>query len=366
MFVVEADGLGSAKIKVVGVGGAGCNAVNRMVDAGIDGVEFISMNTDAQALSRSLAPKKVQLGANLTKGLGAGANPEVGKQAAEESKESISDALSGADMVFVTAGMGGGTGTGASPLIAEIARASGALTVGVVTKPFNFEGARRADFAQKGIEELRGKVDTLIIIPNERLLTVVEKNTRLSEAFRVADDVLRQGIQGITDVIVKAGEVNVDFADVKTIMTNAGSALMGIGIASGEDRALVAAKEAISSPLLEASIQGAKGVLFNVTGGDDLTLSEVYQAAGHIHGSVDPDAMVIFGSVVDPSMEGKVKITVIAAGFSDQSSRAARRPLPQRPASPHVDEERGIRKPVMPQVQEDDEDIPVFLRDRRS
>lgn len=363
MFVVEPEGLGSAKIKVVGVGGAGCNAVNRMVDAGIDGVEFISMNTDAQALSRSLAPKKVQLGANLTKGLGAGANPEIGKQAAEESTDGIAEALKGADMVFVTAGMGGGTGTGASPLIAELARKSGALTVGVVTKPFNFEGVRRADYAAKGIDELRGKVDTLIIIPNERLLTVVEKNTRLSEAFRVADDVLRQGIQGITDVIVKAGEVNVDFADVKTIMTNAGSALMGIGIAEGEDRALIAAKEAISSPLLEASIQGAKGVLFNVTGGDDLTLSEVYKAAEHIHESVDPEAMVIFGSVVDPSMEGKVKITVIAAGFSEQPSTqsryAQRRPQAARPA--YQDENRAAAR-TAPAPDEDDDDIPPFLR----
>lgn len=363
MFVVEPEGLGSAKIKVVGVGGAGCNAVNRMVDAGIDGVEFISMNTDAQALSRSLAPRKVQLGANLTKGLGAGANPEVGKQAAEESVDGITEALQGADMVFVTAGMGGGTGTGASPLIAEIARKSGALTVGVVTRPFNFEGVKRADYAIKGIEELRGKVDTLIVIPNERLLTVVQKNTRLSEAFRVADDVLRQGIQGITDVIVKAGEVNVDFADVKTIMTNAGSALMGIGIAEGEDRALVAAKEAISSPLLEASIKGAKGVLFNVTGGDDLTLSEVHQAAAHIHDSVDPEAMVIFGSVVDPNMEGKVKITVIAAGFSDQPSVASRymqrRPVGPRP--PYQPDDRAQAK-AQQQVSDDDDELPPFLR----
>lgn len=365
MFVVEPEGLGSAKIKVVGVGGAGCNAVNRMVDAGIDGVEFISMNTDAQALSRSLAPKKVQLGANLTKGLGAGSNPDVGRQAAEESVDSISQALEGADMVFVTAGMGGGTGTGASPLIAEVARKTGALTVGVVTKPFNFEGMRRADYAAKGIDELRGKVDTLIVIPNERLLTVVQKNTRLSEAFRVADDVLRQGIQGITDVIVKAGEVNVDFADVKTIMTNAGSALMGIGIAEGEERALIAAKEAISSPLLEASIQGAKGVLFNVTGGDDLTLSEVYQAAEHIHDSVDPDAMVIFGSVVDPAMEGKVKITVIAAGFTEMpgaSSRYAQRRQQAGRAQGSYQPDGRPQPQRQPAAPDDDDDIPPFLR----
>lgn len=304
-----------AVIKVVGIGGGGTNAVNRMIDAGIRGVEFIAMNTDAQALMMSDADYKVHIGETITKGLGAGANPAIGEQAANESREAIAEVLKGADMVFVTAGKGGGTGTGAAPIVAEVAKEIGALTVGVVTRPFTFEGQRRANQAEDGIAKLRGKVDTLIIIPNDRLLQVVDRRTPIVDAFRVADDVLRQGVQGITDLITVPGLINLDFADVRTIMTSAGSALMGIGIASGEDRATAAAKAAISSPLLEASIEGAKGVLLNISGGTDLGLYEVNEAAEIISKAAHPDANIIFGAVIDEGLEDEVRITVIATGF---------------------------------------------------
>ncbi|MBO8168074.1 MAG: cell division protein FtsZ [Thermoanaerobacteraceae bacterium] len=310
-----------AKIKVIGVGGGGSNAVNRMIVAGLQGVEFIAVNTDFQALKLSKAEQKLQIGAKLTKGLGAGADPEIGKKAAEESKEEIVQAVQGADMVFVTAGMGGGTGTGAAPVVAEIARQSGALTVGVVTRPFTFEGRKRQRQADEGIEELRAQVDTLITIPNDKLLQVVDKKTSITEAFRVADDVLRQGVQGISDLIAVPGLINLDFADVKTIMVNTGSALMGIGRASGDKRATEAAKMAISSPLLETSIEGAKGVLMNITGGNNLGLFEVNEAAEIIANAADPDANIIFGAVIDENLEDEIRITVIATGFNQESDK---------------------------------------------
>lgn len=308
-----------AAIKVVGVGGGGNNALNRMVEAGVQGVDFIAINTDAQALANSLAPEKVQIGTRLTKGLGAGADPEIGSSAAEESKDDIVEHLKGADLIFITAGMGGGTGTGASPIIARLARDTGALTVGVVTRPFTFEGRRRAGQADKGIEELRENVDTLITIPNDRLLQVVDRGTSIVEAFRVADDVLRQGVQGISDLIAIPGLINLDFADVRTAMTNTGTALMGIGQAAGEQRAVEAAREAISSPLLETSIDGAKGVLLNITGGSDLGLFEVNEAAGIITEATDPDANIIFGAVIDEELSDTIRVTVIATGFGDKT-----------------------------------------------
>src|SRR5262245_55871059 len=315
-----------ARIKVIGVGGGGGNAVNRMIDAQLRGIEFISANTDLQALRKCRAPVKLQLGSLLTKGLGAGADPEMGRKAALEDTEHILEMLDGADMVFLTAGLGGGTGTGAAPIIASLASEIGALTVAVVTKPFGFEGRRRLQLAERGVEELRGAVDTLITIPNERLLNFVERGTPLSEAFRIADDVLRQAVQGISDLITVPGEVNVDFADVRTIMTGMGMALMGTGIAKGEHRALEAAQRAISSPLLEeTSIQGAKGVLINISGGHDLTLHEVAEAARIISDAVDPDANIISGMVIDPAMEEAMKVTVIATGFDYAADRL--RPL---------------------------------------
>jgi len=304
-----------AAIKVVGVGGGGNNAVNRMIYAGLQGVDFITINTDVQALRLSRAEHKIQIGAKLTKGLGAGANPETGKKAAEENREGLAKALMGSDMVFITAGMGGGTGTGAAPVLAEVAKEVGALTVGVVTRPFTFEGRRRADQAEVGISELRSKVDTLIIIPNDRLLQVVDKQTSITEAFRIADDVLRQGVQGISDLIAVPGLINLDFADVKTIMLNTGSALMGIGRASGEKRSAEAARMAISSPLLETSIEGAKGVLLNITGGANLGLFEVNEAAEIIASAADPEANIIFGAVIDESLNDEMRVTVIATGF---------------------------------------------------
>lgn len=306
---------GTASIKVVGVGGAGNNGVNRMVDAGLKGIEFISINTDKQALQLSKASKKIQIGEKLTRGLGAGANPEIGKCSADESKAEIAEALKGADMVFVTAGMGGGTGTGAAPIVAEISKEMGILTVAVVTKPFPFEGKRRMSQADIGIEELKQNVDTLITIPNEKLLQVVEKQTSVTDAFKMADDVLRQGVQGISDLITIPGLVNLDFADVKTIMLDAGIAHMGIGRASGEHRAQEAARQAIHSPLLETSIEGAGGVLINVTGGRDLGLLEINEAAELVQKSVDPDANIIFGAVIDESLTDELVITVIATGF---------------------------------------------------
>ena len=304
-----------ALIKVVGVGGGGSNAVNRMIRAELMGVEFIAVNTDAQALLMSDAPHKIRIGDKITKGLGAGADPSVGRKSAEDDSEKLYEALKEADMVFVTAGMGGGTGTGAAPIIAEIAKDIGALTVAVVTKPFGFEGSKRKLLAEQGINDLVDKVDTLITIPNDRLLQVVEKRTTMTDAFRIVDDVLRQGVQGISDLITVPGLINLDFADVKTIMTNAGSALMGIGHGTGETRAADAARQAIMSPLLEQSIDGARGVLFTITGGPDLTLFEVNEAAEIIHAAADPEANIIFGAVIDERMQNDVKISVIATGF---------------------------------------------------
>lgn len=300
-----------ASLKVIGVGGGGTNAVNRMIEAKIQGVEFIAINTDGQALNRSNADIRLRIGDALTKGLGAGANPEIGQRAALESKDEILGVLQGADMIFITAGMGGGTGTGAAPVIAQMARELGALTVGVVTKPFIFEGRIRQNQAEKGVATLKENVDTLITIPNERLLQIVDKNTSIVEAFRMADDVLRQGVQGISDLITITGLINVDFADVKTIMSTAGSALMGIGLAKGEDRAVQAAKSAINSALLETSIEGSKGVLLNITGSSNLTLSDVNEAAAIITDAVDPDANIIFGAVIDESLGEEIRVTVI-------------------------------------------------------
>ncbi len=304
-----------ARLKVVGVGGSGGNAINRMIASDIKGVEFIAVNTDAQALQKSNAQTRIHIGKNITKGLGAGMDPEVGRQAAEEGCDEIAKALKGADMVFITCGLGGGTGTGASPVIANLAREAGVLTIGVITKPFSFEGLARRNIAEQGLVSLAKEVDTLITIPNDRLLQVIDKSTSLLEAFEIVDDVLRQGVQGISDLIVVPGIVNVDFADVKAIMRDAGSALMGIGRASGEERAKEAAKAAISSPLLELSIDGAKGVLFNVTGGSDLGMYEIDEAAKVITEKVAPEAKIIFGAVIDPEIEGELKITVIATGF---------------------------------------------------
>ena len=313
-----------AVIKVVGIGGGGTNAVNRMVDAGLKGVEFIAVNTDAQALLMTDADVKLHIGAKATRGLGAGANPEVGYDAAMESRDEMKESLKGADMVFVTAGEGGGTGTGGAPVIAEVARELGALTVGVVTRPFTFEGRKRGEQAQSGISTLREKVDTLIIIPNDRLLQVVEKRTSVMDAFRMADDILRQGVQGITDLITVPGLVNLDFADVRTIMRDAGSALMGIGEAEGENRAAEAARAAVSSPLLEASVEGATGILLNISGGSDIGLFEVNEAAEVVTGAADQNANVIFGAIIDESLGGRVRVTVIATGFDAKLRRERR------------------------------------------
>lgn len=310
---------GAATIKVIGVGGAGNNAVNRMLDLGIKNVDFIAVNTDRQALQKSKAPTKIQIGEKITRGLGAGANPDIGAQSAEESKTEITEVLRGADMVFVTAGMGGGTGTGAAPTVAGIAKEMGILTIGVVTKPFTFEGKKRLAQAERGIESLKGKVDTLIVIPNDKLLQIIDRKTSMAEAFMMADDVLRQGVQGISDLITVTGNINLDFADVKTIMQNTGMAHMGIGVASGENRAEDAAKQAVQSPLLETTIEGARGVIINVTGGPDLGLQEVNTAAELVQRSVDPEANIIFGTVIDESMNDQIQITVIATGFEDQN-----------------------------------------------
>src|SRR3954470_12404045 len=352
-----------AVIKVAGVGGGGTNAVNRMVEAGLAGVEFIGVNTDAQALLMLDADLKVQIGSGSTRGLGAGADPAVGREAAQESRDELKDALKGADMVFVTAGEGGGTGTGGAPVVAEIARELGALTVGVVTRPFSFEGKRRADQAESGIQELSERVDTLIVIENDRLLQVVEKQTSILEAFRIADDILRQGVQGITDLITVPGLVNLDFADVRTIMRDAGSALMGIGIASGENRAGEAARSAVSSPLLEASIEGATGILLNITGPPDLGLFEVNEAAEVVTGAADQNANVIFGAVVDDKHADQVRVTVIATGFGTPRSARRRRTsalltetAPARSPRPRERERESFDAP-------DEIDIPSFLRD---
>ncbi|EZP77955.1 cell division protein FtsZ [Parageobacillus genomosp. 1] len=362
-----------ATIKVIGVGGGGNNAVNRMIEHGVQGVEFIAVNTDAQALNLSKAPTKLQIGAKLTRGLGAGANPEVGKKAAEESKEQIEEALKGADMVFVTAGMGGGTGTGAAPVIAQIARELGALTVGVVTRPFTFEGRKRATQAASGIAAMKEAVDTLIVIPNDRLLEIVDKNTPMLEAFREADNVLRQGVQGISDLIAVPGLINLDFADVKTIMSNKGSALMGIGIASGENRAAEAAKKAISSPLLETSIDGAQGVLMNITGGTNLSLYEVQEAADIVASAADQEVNMIFGSVINENLKDEIIVTVIATGFNENVASQPRpsrvgigtipkvTPAPKREKREEVTQDYTALRSA--QV-EDPLDIPAFLRNR--
>jgi len=329
-----------------------------MVDAGLSGVEFIAVNTDAQALLMADADIKIQVGAEVTRGLGAGADPEIGLAAAQESRDELKEALKGADMVFITAGEGGGTGTGGAPIVAEIGQEIGALTVGVVTRPFGFEGRKRAEQAERGIDQLRDRVDTLIVIENDRLLQVVERQTTVVEAFRMADDILRQGVQGITDLITEPGLVNLDFADVRTIMRDAGSALMGIGRASGENRAAEAARSAVSSPLLEASIEGATGILLNVTGGSDIGLFEVNEAAEVVTGAADQNANVIFGAVIDDSFGGDVQVTVIATGFGGQGRRRRKREAPplERPA-PAAAASEGF------DVSQDVLDVPSFLRD---
>ncbi len=347
-----------AVIKVVGVGGGGSNAVNRMVDAGLTGVEFIAVNTDAQALLATDSDVKVQVGSDSTRGLGAGADPEVGRIAAHESRDELKEVLKGADMVFVTAGEGGGTGTGGAPVVADIARELGALTVGVVTRPFAFEGRRRAEQAEQGIDELRDRVDTLIVIENDRLLQVVEKRTSIIDAFRMADDILRQGVQGITDLITVPGIVNLDFADVRTIMRDAGSALMGIGIAGGENRAAEAARSAVSSPLLEASIEGATGILLNISGGADMGLFEVNEAAEVVTGAADQNANVIFGAVIDETLRDEVRVTVIATGFGPVRQRRRRREAASEPEPVRAESSEGFDLP------DDVLEVPSFLRDR--
>ncbi|SDY44399.1 cell division protein FtsZ [Proteiniborus ethanoligenes] len=361
MFDFEVDVEQFAHIKVIGVGGGGNNAVNRMIESQVKGIEFISVNTDKQALYSSKAEIKVQIGEKLTRGLGAGANPEIGAKAAEENRNELMEILKGADMVFITAGMGGGTGTGAAPIVAEIAKELGILTVGVVTKPFMFEGRKRMIHAEKGIEELKSRVDTLVTIPNDRLLQVAERKTSIVEAFCIADDVLRQGIQGISDLIAVPALINLDFADVKTIMSNQGLAHMGIGKASGENRATEAAKQAIHSPLLETSIEGAKGVLLNITGGPNLGIFEVNEAADLIRQSVDPDANIIFGAGLDDNLKDEIKITVIATGFDNIKKQA---PVETQKLSITGDK---VKEKVMPdtkQLDNDDLDIPTFLRRR--
>lgn len=357
-----------ATIKVIGVGGGGNNAVNRMIEHGVEGVEFISVNTDAQALHMSKAEHTMQIGGKLTRGLGAGANPEVGKKAAEESKEQIEELLKGADMVFVTAGKGGGTGTGAAPVIAQIAKDLGALTVGVVTRPFSFEGAKRTRQAKEGIEALKESVDTLIVIPNDRLLEIVDKNTPMLEAFREADNVLRQGVQGISDLIAKPGLINVDFADVKTIMSDKGSALMGIGVANGENRATEAAKKAISSPLLETSIDGAQGILMNISGGENLSLFEVQEAAALVTSAADTEVNVIFGSVINENLKDDIVVTVIATGF-DAARQKQVQVNPNNVRKESQAQENQTHTHVQPEsnqapAEEETLDIPTFLRNR--
>jgi cell division protein FtsZ len=351
-----------ALIKVVGVGGGGSNAVNRMVDAGLSGCEFIAINTDAQALLMVDADVKMPIGSNVTRGLGAGADPGVGRAAATESRDELKEGLKGSDMVFVTAGEGGGTGTGAAPIVAELSQELGALTVGVVTKPFSFEGRRRAEVASVGVDELRDHVDTLIVIENDRLLQVVEKRTSIVDAFKMADDVLRQGVQGITDLITIPGLVNLDFADVRTIMSEAGSALMGIGAASGENRATEAAREAVSSPLLESSIEGATGILLNVTGGTDVGLFEVNEAAQVVTSAADQNANVIFGAVIDDALTDEVRVTVIATGFGPGRMRRRRRveEPAERPAT--AETQREVPAESF-EVTEDVLEVPSFLRD---
>ncbi len=342
-----------AQIKVVGVGGGGSNAVNRMIAEGLRGVDFIAVNTDGQALLMSEAPQRVRIGDKLTRGLGAGGNPEVGQKAAEESSDDLRDIISGADMVFVTCGMGGGTGTGAAPIVAELAKNSGALTIGVITKPFSFEGSRRRTLAEEGIERLKEKVDTLIVIPNDRLLEIVDKKTSITQAFRVADDVLRQGIQGISELITVPGLINLDFADVRAIMSEGGAALMAVGKANGDTRAADAAQSAVASTLLDVTIDGARGILFNVTGGPNLSLFEVNEAAEIIRAKAHPEANIIFGAVIDEELADEIHITLIATGFDAMSQR-----------KPYVaGKKKTIEFPVQ-RFDQDDLDIPAFLRRR--
>ncbi|MGB9679220.1 MAG: cell division protein FtsZ [Thermoanaerobacteraceae bacterium] len=357
MIGIETDMEQFANIKVIGVGGGGGNAVNRMVEAGLRGVEFIAINTDKQALYMSKAENKIQIGDKLTKGLGAGANPDIGKRAAEENREDIEKIISGADMVFITSGMGGGTGTGAAPVVAEIAKSLGILTVGVVTKPFTFEGRKRMAHAEIGIEELKKNVDALVTIPNDRLLQVVEKKTSMVEAFRLADDVLRQGVQGISDLIAVPGLVNVDFADVKTIMTDTGLAHMGIGIASGENKATEAAKQAVQSPLLETSIQGSRGILLNIAGGANLSIFDVNEAANYIYETADPDANIIFGAVIDETLEDQMRITVIATGFEKRD-----KVLKDTEKNKEIFKKEDVHHFEKENIINDDLDIPTFLR----
>src|SRR5215217_2041818 len=367
IFIDDDPPITGARIKVIGVGGGGGNAVNRMIEAGIEGIEFLVANTDLQALKRSRAPIKIQLGGKLTKGLGAGANPEVGRNAALEDTEKIIEALEGADMVFVTTGLGGGTGTGAAPIIASLATELNALTVAVVTKPFHFEGKRRMEQSEQGLRELRECVDTVITIPNERLLHTVERGVSLSDSFRVADDVLRQAVQGISDLITVPGLINLDFADVKSIMQGMGMALMGAGRASGENRAIEATQQAISSPLLEeATIQGAKGVLINITGGPDLTLFEVNAASSIIRESADDDANIIFGAVIDETLTDEMRITVIATGFDKEiapfASAAATTAIPASPPRFVSRPADDLPRPMMANPRVDDLDVPTFIR----
>jgi cell division protein FtsZ len=343
MFELEIDSTNTAKLKVVGCGGAGGNAVNRMIGAGLRGVEFIAANTDMQALNQSLAPHRIQLGANATRGLGSGGDPSVGRRAAEEDEQAIADAITDSDMVFITAGMGGGTGTGSAPVVARLARQGGALTVAVVTKPFAFEGRRRMRQAEEGLAELRAEVDTLIVIPNQRLLSVVEKGTSLSDAFSVCDEVLLKATKGISDLVTVPGLVNLDFADVKAVMSNRGNALMGTGRATGANRAVEAAQAAVSSPLLEdVSIAGAEGVLVNITGGRDMTLHEVNEAASVVVGAAGEEANVIFGSVIDPNLDGELVITVIATGFGHAETRLK---LIDKAGRPAAEGEEDYRHP---------------------
>jgi len=384
-MLIKPDSARFARIKVVGIGGGGCNAIASMITGNhIIGVDFLAVNTDAQALLANPSQTKVQIGEMLTKGLGAGGNADIGKQAAEESREKIKDYLRDSDMVFLTSGEGGGTGTGATPVIAEIAREVGALTVAVVTKPFRFEGTRRMVTAEEGVMDLKDKVDTLIVIPNQRLLEVIDRKMTLLEAFRVADSVLTQGVQGISDLITMPGLINVDFADVRSIMTDAGSALMGIGTGVGENRASTAARTAMSSPLLELSVEGAKGVLFNIIGGSDLTMSEVDEAAKLIASAVDPDANIIFGATIDETLVDQIKITVIATGFDETKRKlqelSNRQPSYQRQTFaqpfinprredtilPNVGQGNQILSPVddTPPPEEDEFDIPAFLRQK--
>jgi len=374
-----------ARIKVIGVGGGGSNAVNRMIEEGIQGVEFIAVNTDAQALLLSKAPMRVRLGDKLTRGLGAGGDPEVGRKAAEESADDLYNVLKGADMVFVTAGLGGGTGTGAAPIVAQIARENGALTLGIVTRPFTFEGGKRMTSAETGMTKLKEHADTLIVIPNDRLLQIVDKRASLQDSFKLADEVLRQGIQGISELITVPGLINLDFADVRAIMSEGGAALMAVGKASGEDRAKIAAEQAISSQLLDITIDGARGVLFNVTGGPNMTLFEVNQAAALIRETAHPDVNMIFGAVIDPNMADEIRITVIATGFertgmprrittttnaslSRPAGRMEARPAYRQMESVSVEAQSGQASngEFRPQTfNTEDLDIPTFLRNRR-